>query len=61
MVARKAALLFYGALKAGQTIGEAMQEIRRRFDEDEEYPSHPTWLAYTLHCQPNVTVEFVPA
>lgn len=57
LVAKKVSLLFYGALRAGQTVGHAIQAIRRRFWTDDEYRFHPTWLAYSLHCQPNVTVE----
>lgn len=57
-VATKASLVFYDALREGQTMGRAMQTMRRRFETDEEFPAHPTWLAYTLHCQPNVTVQF---
>ncbi len=59
-VAARAARVFYEALRAGETVGQAMQAVRRRFQTDSEFPAHPTWLAYTLHCQPNVTVEFVP-
>jgi CHAT domain-containing protein len=59
-VAARAARVFYEALRAGETVGQAMQAVRRRFQTDAEFPAHPTWLAYTLHCQPNVTVEFVP-
>ena len=57
-IARKAALLFYGALRDGKTVGQALQVIRRRFydEEDARYRGHPSWLAYTLHCQPNVHV-----
>jgi len=57
-IARKAALLFYGALRDGKTVGQALQAIRRRFydEEDARYRGHPSWLAYTLHCQPNVHV-----
>jgi CHAT domain-containing protein len=57
-VAHKAALLFYGLLREGTTIGEAMRQVRLRFGEDDENAYDPTWLAYTLHCQPNVTVTF---
>ena len=57
-VARKAALLFYGLLREGKPIGEAMRQVRRQFNEDDEFRYNPTWLAYTLHCQPNVTVTF---
>ena len=60
-VARKAALLFYDSLRAGQTVGEAIREVRRQFTADKEFRHHPTWLAYTLHCQPNVTVAFPEA
>jgi hypothetical protein len=57
-VAHKAALLFYGLLREGTPIGEAMRQVRLRFSEDGESRYDPTWLAYTLHCQPNVTVAF---
>lgn len=56
-VARKAAGIFYGELRDGHTVGQAMQKLRAQFREDEEFPAHPSWLAYTLHCQPNVHVE----
>lgn len=56
-VARKAALIFYRSLQAGETVGEAMIRIRQRFTEDDEYQYHPSWLAYSLHCHPNVRVE----
>ncbi len=61
-VARKAALLFYGALRDGASVGEALQAIRRQFydEPDEKYRGHPSWLAYTLHCQPNVHIT-IPA
>jgi hypothetical protein len=58
-VAARAARVFYEALRTGQTVGQAMQAVRRRFQTDAEFPAHPTWLAYTLHCQPNVTVQFL--
>ncbi len=58
VVAHKAALLFYGLLREGTSIGEAMRQVRLRFSEDGESRYDPTWLAYTLHCQPNVTVAF---
>jgi hypothetical protein len=57
-VAKKAALLFYEELRTGRTVGQAMQAIRRQFWEDDEFRYHPTWLAYSLHCHPNVTVDF---
>jgi hypothetical protein len=57
LVARKAARVFYAALDANQTIGEAMQAVRRRFLEDDDYPAHTSWLAYSLHCQPNVHIQ----
>jgi hypothetical protein len=56
-VAHKAALVFYRALRDKKTIGQAMQAVRQRFLNDDEFRSHPTWLAYTAHCQPNVTVD----
>jgi CHAT domain len=58
-VAARAARVFYEALREGETVGRAMQAVRRRFHTDAEFPAHPTWLAYTLHCQPNVTVQFL--
>ena len=57
LVARKAARVFYAALDGKQTVGEAMQAVRRRFLEDDEYPAHTSWLAYSLHCQPNVHIQ----
>jgi CHAT domain-containing protein len=56
-VARKAASQFYGSLTAGMTIGEAIREVRRRFYSDDEDRGHPSWLAYTLHCQPTIHVR----
>ena len=61
LVARKVSLLFYEQLRGGRTVGQAMQAIRRRFWTDEEFPYDPTWLAYSLHCHPNVTVRFAGA
>jgi len=60
-VGRKAATLFYGQLAQGETVGGAMRAIRRRFDDDDEFAAHPSWLAYTLHCQPNVRVQLPTA
>lgn len=60
-VSRKAANLFYDELVRGSTVGEAIRAIRNRFYEDEEYRGHPSWLAYTLHCQPNVHIDLRPA
>lgn len=68
-VARKAALVFYRELRRldnqGQpacTVGQAMQAVRRQFweAEDPEDRYHPTWLAYTLHSQPNVSRSIHP-
>ena len=56
-IARKAAHLFYGALDRKLTVGEALREVRRAFYQDPEDRGHPSWLAYTLHCQPNVHVR----
>ena len=56
-VARKAANLYYSALSDGRTVGEALRDIRRQFYSDAEDRGHPSWLAYTLHCQPNVHVQ----
>lgn len=49
-IAGKAAETFYGALRRRRTVAEAVQAIRARYHED----PHPSWLAYTVHCQPNV-------
>lgn len=57
-VAHKAALLFYCLLREGTPIGEAMRRVRKQFTEDDDARYDPTWLAYTLHCQPNVTLTF---
>ena len=57
LVAHRAAGVFYGALRDGQTVGQAMQAIRRRFHEDDRFPGHTSWLAYSLHCQPNVHIQ----
>jgi hypothetical protein len=60
-VARKAANIFYDALATGDTVGEAIRDIRRHFYSDPDYRGHPSWLAYTLHCQPNVRVRMPSA
>lgn len=57
-VAKAASLLFYKELSDGKTVGEAMRTLRRQFWEAEQDRYHPTWLAYSLHCHPNVTVKF---
>lgn len=57
-VAKRAALLFYEQIRSGRTLGQTMQDLRSRFWLDEEHRYHPTWLAYSLHCHPNVTVSF---
>lgn len=49
-IAGKAAQTFYKRIAEGDTVAEAVRAIRRRFMEDR----HPSWLAYTIHCQPNV-------
>jgi hypothetical protein len=58
-VARKAAMLFYRSLSAGLSVAEAVRHIRLKFYTDEEDPGHPSWLAYTLHCQPNIRIQMV--
>jgi hypothetical protein len=58
-VALKAALLFYRSLSAGLTVAEAVRHIRLKFYTDDEDPGHPSWLAYTLHCQPNIRIQMV--
>jgi hypothetical protein len=55
-VARKAAMLFYHSLSTGETVGEAVRQVRLRFYTDDEHRGHPSWLAYTLHCQPNIRI-----
>jgi RNA polymerase subunit RPABC4/transcription elongation factor Spt4 len=56
-VARLAALRFYDGLAAGKPVGEAVRDVRRAFDEPGPYAHHPTWLAYSLHCQPNIRID----
>jgi CHAT domain-containing protein len=56
-VAREAALRFYDGLAAGRTVGEAIRDVRRAFDEPGPFHHHPTWLAYSLHCQPNIRID----
>jgi CHAT domain-containing protein len=51
-IAGKASATFYDELRRGRTVAEAVQSIRLRFNSD----PHPSWLAYTVHCQPNVTI-----
>lgn len=51
-IAGKAAATFYDELSNGKTVAQAVQAIRLRFLAD----PHPSWLAYTVHCQPNVTL-----
>jgi CHAT domain-containing protein len=50
-------MLFYHSLSAGLTVAEAVRQIRLRFYTDDERPGHPSWLAYTLHCQPNIRIR----
>jgi hypothetical protein len=59
-VARRAAETFYGELAAGKTVAQAVRAIRQRFATDPDDRGHPSWLAYTLHCQPNVTLGLGP-
>ncbi len=56
-VARLAALRFYDGLASGQTVGAAIRHVRRGFDEPGPHQHSPTWLAYSLHCQPNLRIE----
>jgi hypothetical protein len=56
-VALKAALLFYRSLSAGLSVAEAVRHIRLKFYTDDEDPGHPSWLAYTLHSQPNIRIQ----
>ena len=56
-IARKSAVLFYRSLSAGLTVGEAIRQIRLQFYADPDDAGHPSWLAYTLHCQPNIHIE----
>jgi hypothetical protein len=56
-VALKASRLFYQAIRDGATLGRALQTVRRQFWTDTEFPAHPTWLAYSLHSHPNVTLR----
>ena len=56
-IARKSSLLFYRSLAAGLTVGEAVRQIRLQFYADPDDAGHPSWLAYTLHCQPNIHIQ----
>lgn len=56
-VATKAAQLFYAGVASGWTVGQALQELRRRFFDDDEFAGEPDWLAYTLHGHPNLTMR----
>jgi hypothetical protein len=56
-VAHAAALRFYDGLANGRTVGEAIRDVRRAFDDPGPFRHHPTWLAYSLHCQPNIRIE----
>jgi CHAT domain len=56
-IARKSSLLFYRSLSAGLTVGEAVRQIRLQFYADPDDAGHPSWLAYTLHCQPNIHIQ----
>jgi hypothetical protein len=56
-VAHAAALRFYDGLAAGRSVGEAIRDVRRAFDEPGPFLHHPTWLAYSLHCQPNIRID----
>jgi hypothetical protein len=38
-------------------VGEALRDVRLAFYRDPEDRGHPSWLAYTLHCQPNVHIH----
>jgi CHAT domain len=55
-VAHQAAIRFYAALAAGRTVAEAAREIRLGFDAPGQHQHHPSWLAYSLHCPPNIHV-----
>jgi hypothetical protein len=56
-IARKSSLLFYRSLAAGLSVGEAVRQIRLQFYDDADDAGHPSWLAYTLHCQPNIHIQ----
>jgi CHAT domain-containing protein len=60
-IARKSSLLFYRSLSAGLSVGEAVRQIRRQFYDDADDAGHPSWLAYTLHCQPNIHIQMPPS
>jgi hypothetical protein len=53
-------LVFYQQLSQGRTVAEAVREMRRHFyeDDDPRMLYHPTWLAYSLHCHPNIGIEY---
>jgi CHAT domain-containing protein len=47
---------FYEALRAGQTLGQALQAARQKARELD--PDDPTWLAYSVYGHPNGRVRF---
>ena len=61
MVAGRAAHLFYEELSAEATVGEAVRALRQRFYTDDVARGHPSWISYTLHCQPNIHVQMPAA
>lgn len=58
-VAYKVGEFFYQALKRGATLGEALQTVRKQWKGTSgELQHNPTWLAYSLHCDPMLKVAF---
>jgi hypothetical protein len=58
-VAYEASDHFYRALKSGATLGEALQSVRQQWKTATgELRFNPTWLAYSLHCDPMLKVAF---
>jgi hypothetical protein len=60
-IAYEASRLFYEALRAGATLGEALQAVRRQWKaSDDDLRFNPTWLAYSLHSDPMLKVTWTP-
>ena len=61
-VACKASEIFYTALRAGATLGEALQRVRQQWREaHDKLRFSPTWLAYSLHSDPMLSVAWAAA
>lgn len=58
-VAYTASGLFYKSLRAGATLGEALQNVRQQWKgASGDVRFNPTWLAYSLHSDPMLKVAW---